>query len=134
MFGYVPDRKTGLIYPTHGGRHNNDRAAQFEGGPRAWLFNLVPRVLMTRCATNWMGDDAFMCKFGWRHIWRTPIGDTLIANAKVIKKYIEDGEHLVDMRLWCLNLRGTITDIATTTIKLASREDKFPNYKKVINR
>jgi acyl dehydratase len=134
MFGYIPDRTTGLLYPTQGGRHNNDRAAQFEGGPRAWLFNIVPRGIMTRCATNWMGDDAFMCKFGWRHIWRTPVGDTLIANGKVIKKYIENGEHLVDMILWCLNLRGTITDIATTTIKLVSREDKFPNYKKVIKR
>jgi len=35
MMGYVPDRETGLLYPVHGSRHGNDRAAQFEGGPRA---------------------------------------------------------------------------------------------------
>ena len=134
MFGYIPDRKTGLWYPTQGGRHNSDRAAQFEGGPRAWIYNYVSRGIMCRCVTNWMGDDAFMCKFGWRHIWRTPLGDTLIAHGKIIRKYIENAEHLVDIRLWCLNLRGTITDMATTTLKLLSREDPFPNYPKVINR
>ena len=89
---------------------------------------------MCRAATNWMGDDAFMCKFGWRHVWRTPVGDTLIGNGKVIRKYIENDEHLVDLRLWCLNLRGTITDMATSTIKLISKKRIFPNYKKVINR
>lgn len=134
MFGYVPDRETGLLYPTQGGRHNWDRAAQFEGASRAWLFNVVSREVMCRLATNWMGDDAFMCKFGWRHIARTPVGDTLIVNGKVIKKYIENGEHLVDLRIWCLNLRGNITDMATTTIKLVSRASAFSNCQKVINR
>lgn len=131
---YFHDRDTGLIYPTRGGRHFNDRAAQFEGGPRAWHFNTVPRLPMLRVVTNWMGDDAFVCKFSWRHIWRTPIGDALIINGKIAKKYIENGEHLVDIKSWCLDLRGTITDTALTTVKLLTKNDKYPNINKVINR
>lgn len=134
MGGYVPDRNTGLIYPAHGGRHNNDRAAQFEGGPRAWHFNTVPRLPMCRVVTNWMGDDGFVCKFSWRHMWRTPIGDALIINGKIAKKYAENDEHLVDIKSWCLDLRGTITDMALITVKLLTKEDKYPSTRKIINR
>ena len=133
-YPYVPDKKTGLVYPTHGGRHVWDRAAQYEGGSRAWIFNFESRLPMTRCVTNWMGDDAFLCKFSWRHVWRTPVGDTLLVNGKVVKKYEENGEHLVDLRVWCLNLRGSITDMATATVKLVSRTEDFPGAVKVINR
>ncbi len=134
MTAYVPDRDTGLIYPVHGGRHTNDRAAQFEGGPRAWIFNFVSRYPMCRLITNWMGDDGFVCKFSWRHVWRTPVGDALLINGKVTKKYVEGGEHLVDLSAWCLNLRGTITDMSRATVKLISKEDKYPDVKKVVNR
>ena len=134
MTPYVPDRDTGLIYLVHGGRHVNDRAAQYEGGPRAWIFNFVSRYPMCRLVTNWMGDDGFMCKFSWRHIWRTPVGDTLIINGKITRKYVEKGEHLVDISTWCLNLRGSISDMARATVKLLSKEDKYPGAKEVINR
>ena len=134
MTSYAPDRDTGLLYPVHGGRHTNDRAAQFEGGPRAWIFNFVSRYPMCRLITNWMGDDGFIGKFSWRHIWRTPVGDALIINGKVVRKYVENGEHLVDAKAWCLNLRGSITDMATATVKLVSKEDDYPNVKTVVNR
>jgi acyl dehydratase len=132
--GYVPDKKTGLLYPTHGGRHAWDRSAQFEGGSRAFIFNHESRLPMTRCVTNWIGDDAFLCKFSWRHVWRTPVGDTLLVHGKVVKKYEENGEHLVDVSVYCLNLRGTITDMANATVKLVSRTENFPGAVKVLNR
>lgn len=134
-FGYVPDRETGLLYPTHGvGRHISDRAAQYEGGRRAWIFNTDARRPLLRSVTNWMGNDAFLCKFSWRHVWRTPIGDALLVKGEVVKKYVENDEHLVDLKVWCLNLRGCITDFAVATIKLVSKEDNFPTMKKVIKR
>ena len=81
-----------------------------------------------------MGDDGFVCKFSWRHVWRTPVGDALLINGKIVKKYVENGERLVDLSAWCLNLRGTITDMATATVKLISKEDDYPDVKKVVNR
>jgi hypothetical protein len=41
---------------------------------------------------------------------------------------------LVDLSVWCLNLRGSITDMALATVKLLSKEDKYPDAKKVIKR
>jgi hypothetical protein len=134
MVGYIPDRDTGLLYPVHGGRHGNDRAARFEGGPHAWIFNVQSRYPMSRLITNWIGDDGFVCKFGWRHVWRTPVGDAFLVNGKVLKKYVDKGEHLLDLSVWCLNLRGTITDMAFATVKLVSKEDKYPGARQVIKR
>lgn len=134
MFGYVPDRDTGLLYPTHGGRHSDDRTAQYEGGPSAWIFNVQSRYPMCRLITNWVGDDGFVCKFGWRHVWRTPVGDALLINGRVTKKYVANGEHLADLSVWCLNLRGCITDMAIATVKLISKEEKYPKATMVINR
>jgi len=89
---------------------------------------------MCRLITNWIGDDGFVCKFGWRHIWRTPVGDALLINGKVTTKYVDNGEHLFDLSVWCLNLRGTITDMARATVKLLSKEDRYPDVQKVIRR
>jgi len=89
---------------------------------------------MARLVTNWMGDDGFICKFSWRHVWRAPIGDAAIINGKVTKKYVENGEHLVDISVWCLDLRGCIPDMAVATVKLVSKADKYPAIKKVVNR
>jgi hypothetical protein len=133
MFGYIPG-KDGLLYPTHGGRHNNNRAAQWEGGPQAWLFNFEPRYQMTRLVTNYIGDDGFVCKLGWRHQFRTPVGDTIIARAEITKKYVENGEHLIDLRIWCTDLRGTITDMALATAKLVTKGDYSTIYKKIMKR
>lgn len=134
MVGDIPDRDTGLLYPVHGGRHGNDRAARFEGGPHAWIFNVQSRYPMSRLITNWIGDDGFVCKFGWRHVWRTPVGDAFLVNGKVLKKYVDKGEHLLDLSVWCLNLRGTITDTALATVKLVSKEDKYPDARQVVKR
>ena len=135
MGPYVPDRDTGLIYPNHGGRHTDHRAAQFEGGGQAWLFNFVAGAYpQARLITNWMGDDGFLCKYLFRHVWRTPLGDALIIHGRVEKKYIENGEHLVDVKAWSLDLRGAITDMSSSTVKLVSKDDPYPDVEKVINR
>jgi len=45
--------------------------------------------------TNWMGDDGILrnatCKIR-RH---NPAGDILFITGKVVRKYVEDGKHLV---------------------------------------
>jgi len=128
---WVPDPDTGLIH-THTGRHSDDRAAHFEGEPKAFLFAAQSRAALTRLVTNWMGDDGFIRKFGWRHLYRDPIGDCLIVCGKVAKKYIENGEHLIDIKGWTQNFRGNIGVVNTATVKLISKDEPYPNVKKVI--
>ena len=121
---FLLDPVTGLYHFRGGpaGRHWSDRAARAEGEPCAFLFGVLTRYLMARLTTNWAGDDGFLRKYNWRHIARNPVGDTVIGRGKVTDKRVENGEHFVDLKVWLENLRGNITEVATATVSLCSKE------------
>jgi hypothetical protein len=102
--------------------HHADHVAQLQGMPNAVHYGVVSRQLLARCITNWMGDDGFIRRFHWRHLATFKIGDTVIAKGKVMKKRVENGEHLIDLSLWTENLRGYISVPAVATASLLSKE------------
>jgi len=120
-----PDPETGFY--AFGGleRHFLDSAALLEGKPRGFLFAVMSRGVLARSITSWMGDDAFMKKFHWRHIALTPIGDALIAKGKVVNKRVENGEYLVDLEVWLDNMRGNIPEVAVATVSLLSKDHPY---------
>jgi acyl dehydratase len=105
--------------------HYSDRAAQIEGIPQAFHFGAWARQMMARVVTNWMGDDGFMTKFNWRHVTTTPIGDTVIGRAEVTGKRVQNDEHLVDLAVWLENIRGYVTEVASATVSLCSKESPY---------
>ena len=120
-----PDPETGFY--AFGGleRHFLDSAALLEGKPRGFLFAVMSRGVLARLITSWMGDDAFMKKFHWRHIALTPIGDALIAKGKAVNKRVENGEYLVDLEVWLDNMRGNIPEVAVATVSLLSKDHPY---------
>jgi acyl dehydratase len=115
------DPETGVTH--HGIEfHHIDPVAQMRGLAHAIHYGVTSRSLLARCATNWMGDDAFMKRFHWRHLGHFYIGETAIARGKVTGKRVENDEHLVDLSLWIENIRGDVTCPAVTTISLLSKE------------
>jgi acyl dehydratase len=123
---FIRDPATGHYVVRGGpaGRHWSDLAAQAEGEPCAWLFGVVSRFSLLRVLTNWMGDDGFLRRFSWRHMTRTRVGDTLIGQARVVGKRIDNGEHLVDLEGWLRNFRGNVSEAAVATVRLCSREGR----------
>ena len=106
--------------------HMNDRAAFLKSGiPRALHFGGAARNLMARLVTNWTGDDGFMRKFNWRHVTQSAVGDTLIGRGKVIDKRIEKDEYLVDLKVWLEDIRGYVTEVASATVSLISKDKLF---------
>jgi len=102
--------------------HFLDRQAQLNGEPRAFHFGGQARTLMARLITNWMGDDGFLTRYNWRHMMRTPIGDTVIGRGKVTDKREANGEHLVDLSVWLENIKGYVTEAAVATVRLLSKK------------
>ena len=49
------------------------------------------------------------------------VGDTHWMKGKVTKKYIVNGEHLVDIECWGENQRGEITLPGSATVRLPSK-------------
>ena len=111
---------TGIpIHPAAG--HFDVDIAHEVGMPRAydqgWMrINWVGHLL-----TNWVGDAGFV-----RHVGATlpalnMVGDLSTFQGKVVKKYSDDGEHLVDIEAWALNQDGVKNTAGTATVRLPSR-------------
>jgi acyl dehydratase len=77
-----------------------------------WLSHLI---------TNWMGDEGFLKVLDSQHRRVCRFRDTYWARGKVEKKYVQDGEHLVDLDLWTENQQGIKHSIAKATVRLVSR-------------
>lgn len=122
----------GLYYKS-AGRHADDMAARLEGEPGAFLWGVYSLHPQICCLTNWMGDDAFVRKWSWRHITRTVNGDASWALGKVMKKRMENGEYLVDIGLWQQDIRGYIVDAAVATVALISKTQPYPNLTREVS-
>lgn len=86
----------------------------YDYGPQriSWLGHLI---------TNWMGDDGFLKRLRAELRRFNLVGDTTWCRGKVIRKYVEDRDHLVDIDCWGENQRGEITMPGLATVALPSR-------------
>lgn len=71
---------------------------------------------------NWMGDDGFLKKMSAQARRMMPVGDCSWITGEIVKKYVEDGEHLVDAAIKCTTQRGQMHMPGTATVRLLSRE------------
>ena len=87
----------------------------YDYGPQriSWLGHLM---------TNWIGDDGFLKKLSAEVRRFNIVGDTTWCKGRVVRKYIEDNEHLVDCQIWAENQRGEITALGRATVILLSRK------------
>jgi hypothetical protein len=90
------------------GNMPNIAGAQVE----AWLAHLV---------TNWIGDEGFLKVLDSQHRHVARFRDTYWCHGKVAKKYIEKGEHLVDLDLWSENQQAIKHTFARATVRLKAR-------------
>ena len=72
--------------------------------------------------TNWMGDDGFLKKLYVEIRLPNIIGDAPLCKGRVVKKYKDGEDHLVDLDVWAENMRGEITAPGKATVRLLSKE------------
>ena len=98
-----------------------DDVAQMFGFPFAhdsgidrisWLSNLV---------TNWMGDQGFLKTLSVTLTLPNVYGDATWGRGRVIQKYRLNGDHLVELAIWCDNQRGQQTAHGRATVALPAR-------------
>jgi acyl dehydratase len=103
----------GFERETHQKRAGLENASDYGPQRICWLGQMV---------TDWMGDDGTLKKLSAQIRHPNIIGDVNVIKGKVTKKYIKDGEHLVDCEIWVENQAGLNTAPGTTTVALPSRE------------
>jgi len=104
-----------------GGRFDEEHAqkrrnmpGQFDFGPQrvCWLGQIV---------TDWMGDEGILKKLNASIRHPNVVGDTNTVHGEVVKKTIENGEHLVEVQVQNLNQSGLVTALGSTIVALPSR-------------
>ena len=119
----VIDPVTNIPHKTMG-FHLSERISQVLGAYSSNIMMNTLQHLMGRLVTNWMGDDGFLRRVNLLKLNNHPLGDTLFGRGKVKKKYISaNGEYLVDLEVWVETIRGYVSDVATATVSLISREN-----------
>jgi acyl dehydratase len=103
--------------------HISDVHARLQGMPYAISFAAQTEGNICHMICNWMGDDGFLkylyCKSRRINI----LGDMNWIKGKVERKYINDeGEHLVDLKVWAENQDHIVHMPGDATVRLLSRE------------
>ncbi len=101
--------------------HMEDSRAQTIGIPGAYDYGPQRISWLCNLLTNWMGDDGFVKRLRAELRRFNVVGDTTWLKGKVVKKYIEGNEHVVDIECYGENQRGEVTIPGTATIKLPFR-------------
>lgn len=102
--------------------HLEDHLAHMYNEPSAFATGTMFMEWINHITTNWMGDDAFMTKLATRNRRMMPTGDTCTVTGKVARKYIENGEHLVDLEIVGTSWFGHVIFTADTTVRLLSKD------------
>lgn len=102
------------LYPIH---HDRD-FARASGARDIFVNTMFYEGLFGRIVTDWAGPEAFLRRL--RFTMRAPNcpGDTITSRAWVVKKYEQEGEHLLDVEAHLDNQLGPDTTIAFMTLQL----------------
>lgn len=77
--------------------HWEEEFAHMVGAPGAYDYGPERCSWLTHHLTNWMGDDGFLRRAHCRIRRHNPAGDALFITGRVVRKFVEDGRHLVEI-------------------------------------
>lgn len=103
--------------------HYTDHAAQVLGYPYANSAGIQNEMMLVHAATDWMGDDAFVKSMDSQDRRMVFFGDMTFVKGKVGRKFVENGEHLVELNVWGENQDGVTHTKADFIIKLVSKAE-----------
>jgi acyl dehydratase len=91
------------------------------GAPGAYDYGPERNSWLTHQLTNWMGDDGFLRKSHCKVRRHNPEGDMLFFKARVKRKFVEDGRHLVEIEQEARNQDDELSVVGTGIVELPSR-------------
>lgn len=105
--------------------HWDEKTAKQVGSPYMYDYGIMRIFWLAHFITNWMGDNAWLWKLSNKITAFNYVGDTSYLNGKVVKKYVEDGKHCVDVDITMTNNRNETTVLGTATVILPTDQEKI---------
>ncbi|MBS0638363.1 MAG: MaoC family dehydratase N-terminal domain-containing protein [Acetobacteraceae bacterium] len=91
------------------------------GAPGAYDYGPERCSWLTHHLTNWMGDDGFLRQASCKIRRHNPEGDLLFIDGKVVRKFVEDGRHLIEIEQSAQNQDGDLSVLGRGVVELPSR-------------
>jgi acyl dehydratase len=101
--------------------HWEEEFALMVGAPGAYDYGPERCSWLTHHLTNWMGDDGFLRTAKSQIRRHNPVGDTLFIKAHVMRKFVEDGRHLVEIAQEARNQDDELSASGAGVIELPVR-------------
>ena len=101
--------------------HYDNEYAKLRRFPKAIVNGRQKVAWLMQLMTSWIGDGGFLKKLECKHRGMDIIGDPVKCKGVVVKKYIENGECLVECEVWTENPKGEKTTPGKATVSLPSR-------------
>ena len=104
--------------------HYDKDFAQSTGLPGPILHGALKNAFLAQLITDWIGEQGTLKKLSCQYRGMDVPGDTLICKGTVTGKYIQDGQHMVDLQIWLENSKGESTTPGSATVILSSRSQQ----------
>ncbi len=104
--------------------HWEEEFAHEVGAPGAYDYGPERCSWLTHQLTNWMGDDGFLRRASCKIRRHNPEGDMLFIKARVKRKFVEDGRHLVEIEQEAHNQDDELSVLGGGLVELPKRTQK----------
>ena len=101
--------------------HDREYSREKAGLSDIILHGQAKLAFMAHVVADWIGTEGRVKKLGGLYRGMDTIGDTVVSRGKVTRKYIEGGEHLVELELANENSNSGTTATGYGTVSLPSR-------------
>lgn len=91
------------------------------GAPGAYDYGPERCSWLTHQVTNWMGDDGFLHHSKCQVRRHNPEGDIVLIKGTVLRKFVEDGRHLVEIQQRAVNQDDELSAIGSAIVELPTR-------------
>jgi hypothetical protein len=101
--------------------HWEPEFALMVGAPGAYDYGPERCSWLTHHLTNWMGDDGFLRRATCKIRRHNPEGDLLFIGGTVVRRFEEDGRHLVEIEQAAHNQDGELSVLGSGIVELPCR-------------
>ncbi|MFQ5872556.1 MAG: MaoC/PaaZ C-terminal domain-containing protein [Dehalococcoidia bacterium] len=91
--------------------------------PGPILHGALKNAFLGQLMTDWIGQKGVLKKLSVQYRGMDEPGSPVYCKGKVVRRYTENGENLVDCEIWVENAKGEKTTPGKATAALPSRAD-----------
>jgi len=98
--------------------HYDKDYAQSTGLAGVIVHGALKNAFLAQLVTDWIGVQGTLRKLACQYRGMDVPGDRLTCQGRVLKRYVQDGQRLVDLELWLENSKGEKTTLGSATVEL----------------